>query len=1033
MKKLFTLITLSLICPSALFAAKYYMVGEDTGWESLEKYRFSGADGIYTLHVDELRSGYDHRFKIIVVGDDNEWTYYGIENETFEFDKPSACVVSSYGNDIHVPVVKENETTIVYGAILRFDVTDAANPKLTVVPDFYVVGEVNNWSNIEPAYRLAENNGIYSLNVKKLEGEFRIAAGIRPDWIIQYGAGETLSFGNTVDCDLCDKNLTMADGCTENVVLKFDKASKRLTAISPAQADDNKPVYIINNANEWNTVDAYRFSTRNGIYSIHVDELRSGDDNRFKIVRVVDGEWTRYGLASETIEFDTAQPLVVAEGTSGDIHIPVQKADEETAVSGATIIVDFSDESNPTMTVVPDLYIVGEVNNWNNGNYDYRMTERDGIYSSVISSLEGGFKIAAGIYPEWTFEYGGDSTLSFGSSVNVAEGPSAGNLSMADGNTSDIVLRFDKAARVLKANGLKSEIKSSNLYLAGAVNSWASDNNDYKFNESDGVYTLTTSGLTDEFKIVSDDWTFQFGCAEPISYGVSYKSVIANNGSNLQLLDVSGQEVYITFNSNDMTIKVDAKDPSLGTQRPTLYVRGLDGNWDTCDDSNRMADNGGVYTLHVDKLVSNNSYRFKICSEDYKYQFGTAASFSYDMPMACVNGHGNDIQIPALKDGVETTLNGATLTLDYRNPAKPTLTINPDLYLTGGDITNWSNTNADYRFSLENGNYVLRASDISGEFKIAEGFTPDWRQQYGGPTAMSNGQTYTLSETGGNMTLGSQSGITELTFDKSTKQLTIGSVAGSVQGKEFYLAGSINGWASDNNDYKFTENNGIYTLNIGRLTGEFKIVTKDWAYQFGTSSIINYGQPYSLVFATNGNNMMLEEAVGQNVTIVFDSRNMTVEVTGIDTLYLVGAFNDWAVSEIYAFSHENGVYTLTTGDFSGEFKIVNRDWTTQLGSNSPNPFDLDHHYALKEADPKGDNITFNGLPSRAASRVRLTLIADGTPDPDDNPTTGIESIAPDQSQQPVEYYNLQGIRVDRPANGIYVRRQGDRVEKVYVK
>jgi len=46
--------------------------------------------------------------------------------------------------------------------------------------------------------------------------------------------------------------------------------------------------------------------------------------------------------------------------------------------------------------------------------------------------------------------------------------------------------------------------------------------------------------------------------------------------------------------------------------------------------------------------------------------------------------------------------------------------------------------------------------------------------------------------------------------------------------------------------------------------------------------------------------------------------------------------------------------------------------------------------------------------------------------------TGITDITADEDA-PVEYYNLQGIRVANPENGIYVRRQGNSVSKVYVK
>lgn len=42
------------------------------------------------------------------------------------------------------------------------------------------------------------------------------------------------------------------------------------------------------------------------------------------------------------------------------------------------------------------------------------------------------------------------------------------------------------------------------------------------------------------------------------------------------------------------------------------------------------------------------------------------------------------------------------------------------------------------------------------------------------------------------------------------------------------------------------------------------------------------------------------------------------------------------------------------------------------------------------------------------------------------------NIIPDEDA-PVEYYNLQGIRVSNPANGIFIRRQGSKVEKVILR
>ncbi len=48
--------------------------------------------------------------------------------------------------------------------------------------------------------------------------------------------------------------------------------------------------------------------------------------------------------------------------------------------------------------------------------------------------------------------------------------------------------------------------------------------------------------------------------------------------------------------------------------------------------------------------------------------------------------------------------------------------------------------------------------------------------------------------------------------------------------------------------------------------------------------------------------------------------------------------------------------------------------------------------------------------------------------------SGINDITVDNNENaPVEYYNLQGVRVENPANGLYIRYQGTKASKVFVK
>lgn len=43
---------------------------------------------------------------------------------------------------------------------------------------------------------------------------------------------------------------------------------------------------------------------------------------------------------------------------------------------------------------------------------------------------------------------------------------------------------------------------------------------------------------------------------------------------------------------------------------------------------------------------------------------------------------------------------------------------------------------------------------------------------------------------------------------------------------------------------------------------------------------------------------------------------------------------------------------------------------------------------------------------------------------------GVENVAADYSNAPAEYFNLQGVRVNNPENGIFICRQGNKVTKV---
>jgi hypothetical protein len=48
-------------------------------------------------------------------------------------------------------------------------------------------------------------------------------------------------------------------------------------------------------------------------------------------------------------------------------------------------------------------------------------------------------------------------------------------------------------------------------------------------------------------------------------------------------------------------------------------------------------------------------------------------------------------------------------------------------------------------------------------------------------------------------------------------------------------------------------------------------------------------------------------------------------------------------------------------------------------------------------------------------------------------SAGIDDIVSDQGNKPTVYYNLNGMRVNNPHNGIYIKREGSKAEKVLIK
>lgn len=101
---------------------------------------------------------------------------------------------------------------------------------------------------------------------------------------------------------------------------------------------------------------------------------------------------------------------------------------------------------------------------------------------------------------------------------------------------------------------------------------------------------------------------------------------------------------------------------------------------------------------------------------------------------------------------------------------------------------------------------------------------------------------------------------------------------------------------------------------------------------------------------------------------------------------------------------------------------------------SPSKEDTQHYFVQ---DPEGTHryVTLRTTKARDAGwgiKVKDMKVYGTTQQPT---VTGVDSVTvvENNTDAPVEYYNLQGVRVENPGNGLYIRRQGNTATKVLIK
>ena len=272
--------------------------------------------------------------------------------------------------------------------------------------------------------------------------------------------------------------------------------------------------------------------------------------------------------------------------------------------------------------------------------------------------------------------------------------------------------------------------------------------------------------------------------------------------------------------------------------------------------------------------------------------------------------------------------------------ATPNAPVIEEAYYITGTVNGWDNTNTDYELSnggadpYENSIFtvMIPGDKVTGdiEFKVTpkSGLGGDWSKCL---TASDTEGVFATNNAGGNLKVAYVKGAKfyRIQFDLMNQTW---SGAGLSFGDYFYEIGNESGWGTSHalagpaNDGKYK---GYYYLN-----GEFKFKPNadnwddDLEYVSGTT--------------TSGT---LTDAGGPNCPdpgegfyeIFLDAGALNYTLTKIESVSMIGGFNEWASDLEMTYNAEEGCWEVTTDQVSGEYKFrANHDWAINWGGSEDN-------------------------------------------------------------------------------------------------
>ncbi len=355
---------------------------------------------------------------------------------------------------------------------------------------------------------------------------------------------------------------------------------------------------------------------------------------------------------------------------------------------------------------------------------------------------------------------------------------------------------------------------------------------------------------------------------------------------------------------------------------------------------------------------------------------------------------------------------------------------------------------ADYAMTESDGKWSYTGTAVAGDFGIKQmtnGTQTAWYSADGKNTISEPG-VYNCKVNGTNFSNQLEGEVT-FTFDPEALTLTVtGGQVVEIDYTTWYLnvLGDFNDWI-DNGEALNADGVGTLSdLEIG--DGGFKLKVWNGSDMWlSTGSAMLAGKTYSITGNSDNNMTIADAKAGYKYNVTYDAVNQTIKVDWAGEpleVFIIGELKDKyeAGDEIRFgtnYPDEATIY-FTFGDeieipdfgavevpadqpAAAPRKVTSAVDYSTTGLNVYNP---SQPIVFQDAALELNYVAYSKAMGASAGQ-RLVIGSNGE-------TTGIENVAVDNNA-PVEYFNLQGVRVANPSNGVFIRRQGNTASKVYVK